>query len=105
MSTGQNYRGFDIAPRVGIPCGAGFQSVRSSLRERLPESFAFLGYRFDQGRRWPRNKSKKKLRGAIRLKTKRTVGVSLSTIIQRVNPMRRGWYGYFKHADHRARRE
>ncbi|MCL5946114.1 MAG: hypothetical protein M1472_04595 [Planctomycetes bacterium] len=31
--------------------------------------------------------------------------MSLSTIIQRVNPMRRGWYGYFKHADHRARRE
>ena len=25
MPTGQNYCGFDIAQRVGIPCGAGFQ--------------------------------------------------------------------------------
>ena len=105
MSTGQNYRGFDIAQRVEIPCGAGFQPAQSPLRERLPESFEFLGYRFDKGRRWPRDKSKKKLRDAIRLKTKRTVGVSLSTIIQCVNPTLRGWYGYFKHADHRAMRE
>lgn len=78
---------------------------KARIADAVTESFEFLGYRFDKGRRWPRNKSKKKLRGAIRLKTKRTVGVSLSTIIQRVNPMRRGWYGYFKHADHRARRE
>ncbi len=32
---GQNYRGFDIAQRVGIPCGAGFQLAQSPLRERL----------------------------------------------------------------------
>ncbi len=25
MSTGQNYRGFRMAQKVGIPCGAGFQ--------------------------------------------------------------------------------
>jgi hypothetical protein len=36
MSTGQNYRGFDIAQRVEIPCGAGFQPAQSPLRERLP---------------------------------------------------------------------
>ena len=32
---GQNYRGFDIAQRVGIPCGAGLQLAWSPLRERL----------------------------------------------------------------------
>ena len=35
MSVGQNYRGFDIAQRVEIPCGAGFQPAQSPLRERL----------------------------------------------------------------------
>ena len=36
ISTGQKYRGFDITQRVGIPCGADFQSAQSPLRERLP---------------------------------------------------------------------
>ena len=35
ISTGQKYRGFDITQRVGIPCGADFQSAQSPLRERL----------------------------------------------------------------------
>jgi RNA-directed DNA polymerase len=39
------------------------------------------------------------------VKTRRTAGVSLTTIIQRINPTLRGWYGYFKHADHRAMRD
>ncbi len=42
MSTGQNYRGFDIAQRVGIPCGAGFQPAWSPLRERLPNFMGIL---------------------------------------------------------------
>ena len=36
MSTGHNYRGFDIAQRVEVLCGAGFQPEQSPLRERLP---------------------------------------------------------------------
>jgi RNA-directed DNA polymerase len=64
--------------------------------------FEFLGFRFDKGRRWPRDKSKAKLRSTIREKTRRTNGVSLETIIGNLNPVLRGWFGYFKHADKRA---
>jgi RNA-directed DNA polymerase len=62
------------------------------------EGFDFLGYRFGQGRKWPRKKSIKKLRDAIREKTKRTNGKSLEAIIQSVKPILRGWFEYFKHA-------
>jgi len=61
-------------------------------------SFEFLGFRFDKGRRWPRDKSKRKLRDAIRLRTRRSSGVSLQVTIHRLNPTLRGWFGYFKHA-------
>ena len=40
----------------------------------------------------------KKLKGAIRAKTKRTNGNSLTTIIESINPTLRGWFGYFKHS-------
>jgi hypothetical protein len=57
-----------------------------------------LGYRFDRGRRWPRDKSMAKLREAIRVKTRRTEGRALPVIIQDVNRTMRGWFGYFKHS-------
>jgi RNA-directed DNA polymerase len=60
--------------------------------------FDFLGYHFERGYRWPRRKSMKKLKDAIRAKTKRTNGNSLTTIIESINPTLRGWFGYFKHS-------
>lgn len=66
------------------------------------EKFEFLGYRFEKGRRWPRDKSKKKLREALKPSLKRTSGVSLRATIAKINPMLRGWFGYFKHADRRG---
>jgi len=78
---------------------------KTRIVDAATDKFEFLGFRFEKGRRWPRSKSKKKLRQAIRVHTKRTAGVSLSTIIQRINPTLRGWFGYFKHADHRAMRD
>jgi RNA-directed DNA polymerase len=63
-----------------------------------PGGFEFLGYRFGQGRRWPRRKSEKAFRDKIRAKTKRTSGKSLLSIIQEINPIVRGWFYYFKHA-------
>ena len=32
-------------------------------------------------------------------------GISLTAIIARLNPVLRGWFGYFKHADRRVMRE
>ena len=60
--------------------------------------FDFLGYHFERGMRWPRRKSEKKLRDAIRDKTKRTNGHSLLAIISDVNRTLRGWFEYFKHS-------
>lgn len=61
-------------------------------------SFEFLGYRFEDGKRYPRSKSLKKLKDTIRAKTKRNSGASLQVIIETINPTLRGWFGYFKHS-------
>lgn len=65
------------------------------------QGFDFLGYRFEAGRRWVRPKSRKALRDKIREKTGRTRSGSLETIISELNPILRGWFGYFQHA-HRS---
>jgi RNA-directed DNA polymerase len=62
------------------------------------EGFEFLGYRFEGGRRWVRKKSRNALKEKIRAKTRRSRGESLLVIIADLNPMLRGWFGYFKHA-------
>jgi RNA-directed DNA polymerase len=62
------------------------------------QGFEFLGYRFEAGRRWVRKKSLTRLKDNIRVKTRRTRGVSLARIVDDLNPMLRGWFGYFKHA-------
>ena len=67
------------------------------------EGVDFLGYHFattSQGRltRWPRTKSRQKLRDAIRAKTQRTEGRSLAVIIRDVNRTLMGWFGYYKHS-------
>jgi RNA-directed DNA polymerase len=63
-----------------------------------PGGFEFLGYRFQGGRRWPRDKSLQKLKDTIRAKTRRTNGRSLPVIIAEVNRTLTGWFEYFKHA-------
>ena len=62
------------------------------------QGFDFLGYRFEAGRRWVRKKSLKALKDKLRSKTGRTRGVSLKSIIEELNPILRGWFGYFKQA-------
>ncbi len=65
---------------------------------RPGEGFEFLGYRFEAGRRLVRKKSLARLKDGIRAKTKRTRGQSLARIVADLNPVLRGWFGYFKHA-------
>jgi len=62
------------------------------------EGFDFLGYRFEAGYRFVRKKSLDRLRDGIRAKTRRSRGQSLACIVADLNPMLRGWFGYFKHA-------
>jgi RNA-directed DNA polymerase len=66
---------------------------------RQPEQgFEFLGYRFQAGQRLVRKKSLKALKDKVRAKTGRSRSGSLVQIVKDLNPMLRGWFGYFKHA-------
>jgi RNA-directed DNA polymerase len=60
--------------------------------------FDFLGYHFERGMKWPRKKSLEKFKDTLRNKTRRTQGQSLEMVIAGINPVIRGWYGYFKHS-------
>jgi RNA-directed DNA polymerase len=62
------------------------------------QGFDFLGYRFEAGQRLVRKKSLKALKDKVRWKTSRSRGDSLTRIIEDLNPMLRGWFGYFRHA-------
>lgn len=62
------------------------------------QGFEFLGYRFEAGKRTVRKKSLESLKDKVRTLTRRTRGDSLERVIADLNPMLRGWYGYFKHA-------
>ncbi len=63
-----------------------------------PGGFDFLGYHFERGQKWPRQKSRRKFRDTIRVKTRRTKGQSLKVIIEDLNRTLKGWFGYFKHS-------
>ena len=61
--------------------------------------FDFLGYHFERGYRWPRKKSRDKLRARIReITPRRTCGCSMQRCIVRLNVLLRGWYAYFRHS-------
>ena len=62
------------------------------------EGFDFLGYHFERGMKWPRQKSMARLRESIRQRTRRQNGLSLREIIGGVNAVLHGWYAYFKHS-------
>ena len=66
---------------------------------RVPgQGFEFLGYRFEAGRRHVRKRSLAKLKDRIRERTGRCQGKSLDRVIADLNPVLRGWFGYFKQA-------
>jgi RNA-directed DNA polymerase len=78
--------------------GLTLHPTKTRLVDEREHGFDFLGYHFEAGKRWPRNKSRKKFRDTIRAKTKRTSGHSMTQIIADVNRTLRGWFEYFKHS-------
>lgn len=62
-----------------------------------PNGFDFLGYTFKKGMRLVRKKSLTAMRDKIRLHTRRSQGVGITTVIDKLNPILRGWFNYFKH--------
>jgi len=75
--------------------------TKTKIVDQRTESFDFLGYRFAKHRRFPRRKSLDKIKDAIRAKTPRNSGDSLSFLVTQVNQTLRGWFLYFQHC-HRA---
>jgi len=60
-----------------------------------PGGFEFLGWHFERGYKWPREKSEKRFKETIRQQTKRTPGKSMPEIIGALNRRTRGWCRYF----------
>lgn len=59
--------------------------------------FDFLGWHFERGYQWPREKSQNKLKERVRELTPRTSGQSLQEIIGKLNRSLKGWRAYFNH--------
>jgi RNA-directed DNA polymerase len=62
----------------------------------VPGGFDFLGWHFERGYKWPRDKSLDRFKEVLREETPRNSGLSLDAIIERLNRRLRGWYQYFR---------
>jgi len=78
--------------------GLTLHPTKTKIVDVRTDGFDFLGYHFIGTRHWPRAKSLKKVKDAIRAKTKRTSGRSLQYIVTDVNRTLRGWFAYFQHS-------
>lgn len=76
--------------------GLTLHPTKTRIVDAWTEGFDFLGWHFRKGQKWPRKKSMQKLRERLRPMTRRTNGWSLEATIAKVNPILRGWYGYFR---------
>jgi RNA-directed DNA polymerase len=85
--------------------GLTLHPTKTQIVDVRQEGFNFLGYRFIKHHRFPRAKSLAKFKDAIRAKTKRTSGDSLTFIVANVNQTLRGWFAYFQHSDRQVFRE
>jgi len=82
--------------------GLTLHPVKTRLVDARTDGFDFLGYHFEAGQKWPREKSLAKFKDTVRAKTKRTIGRSLAMVIDSLNPTLRGWFEYFKHSRQRT---
>jgi RNA-directed DNA polymerase len=90
----------DLVQQWTGSAGLTLHPEKTRIADANLEGFDFLGYHFERGQRWPRDKSIKRFREAIRAKTPRKHGHRLSMIIANVNWTTRGWFEYFKHGSY-----
>ncbi len=76
--------------------GLTLHPTKTRIVDLTKEGFDFLGWHFRGGKKWPRQKSLQKLQEKLRPLTRRTNGRSLGEIVAKVNPILRGWHGYFR---------
>jgi RNA-directed DNA polymerase len=95
-------RALDAVQRWVADNGLTLHPVKTRTVDVRTDGFDFLGYRFEGQQHWPRTKSVKKLKDALRSKTRRTTGQSLKATIASVNRTLRGWFAYFQHSSRRS---
>jgi RNA-directed DNA polymerase len=88
----------DLIRRWTSEAGLTLHPDKTRIVNSMVTGFEFLGYRFVKHRRFARKKSLAKFKTAIRAKTHRNNGYSLSEIIKSVNYTLQGWFEYFKHS-------
>jgi len=76
--------------------GLTLHPTKTRIVHATEEGFDFLGWHFGGGKKWPRKKSLQKLQDKLRPLTRSTNGRSLREITAKVNPILRGWHGYFR---------
>lgn len=91
-------RALELVRQWVVEHGLTLHPDKTKIVDVREAGFDFLGYHFVKHRRFPRQKSLAKFKDAIRAKTKRTSGDSLTTIIAALNPILRGWFQYFQHS-------
>src|SRR5665213_695036 len=74
------------------------EKTRVGDSQQPGQGFEFLGYRIEAGRRLVCKKRLRAFKDKVRARTSRSRGDSLERIVSDLNPMLRGWFGYFKHA-------
>ena len=77
--------------------GLTLHPTKTKIVDARTDGFDFLGCTFRGNLRLPRKKSLDKLKDAIRAKTGRTNGNSLTWIVGSLNATLQGWFGYFRH--------
>jgi RNA-directed DNA polymerase len=77
--------------------GLTLHPTKTKIVDARTESFDFLGYHFRGDLRLPRQKSLDKFKDTIRVKTRRTNGHSVSSIVASLTPTLQGWFAYFRH--------
>lgn len=66
------------------------------VEARQPGGFDFLGWHFERGWKWPREKSEQRLRESVRQQTRRTDERAIGQIIGSLNRRLKGWANYFQ---------
>jgi len=77
--------------------GLTLHPTKTKIVDSRTDSFAFLGYSFRGDKIYPRRESQTKMKTRINELTPRKRSGSLVSIVQELNRVLIGWFGYFRH--------
>ena len=77
--------------------GLTLHPTKTKIVDSRTESFAFLGYSFRGDKIYPRRESLAKMKLRIKELTPRSRSGSLESIVNELNRVLIGWFGYFRH--------